>query len=44
MVTTYIENPQGLLDLHLPQDGTCPGRLRVPLPEIVDTGRVSTGL
>jgi len=44
VVTTYIENPQGFLDLHLPQDGTCPGRPRVPLPEMVDTGRVSAGL
>ena len=31
-------------DLHLPQGGTCPDRPRVPLPEIVDTGRVPAGL
>ena len=43
-VTTYIENPQGLLNLHLPHDGACPSRPRVTLPEIVDTGRVLAGL
>ena len=44
VVTTYIENPQDLLNLHLPQDGKHPGRPRVSLPEIVGTGGVFPGL
>ena len=43
-VIAYIENPQGPLNLHLPQDGKYPGRPRVSLPEIVSTGGVFPGL
>jgi len=44
VVTTHIENPQGLLNLHLPQNGARPGRPRMSLPEVVYAGRVPAGL